>query len=128
MAYYKGIKRQLAAQGWENVVHKRSDLTPHAMREYRRVPVKRLVARLGLSEYEECTCPLDEREYQPPRVTIPLKQHIGAPSRPVVKTGDRVQCGDLIARIPEGKLGANVHASISGRVEVVTGEHVVIAA
>jgi Na+-translocating ferredoxin:NAD+ oxidoreductase RnfC subunit len=128
MAYYKEIKRQLAAQGWKNVIHKRSDLTPHPMREYRRVPMERLVARLGLSEYEECTCPLDDREYQPRRVIIPLKQHIGVPSQSVVKIGDRVQCGDLIARIPEGKLGANVHASISGRVEGVTGEHIVIVA
>jgi len=149
MAYYKEIKRQLAAppsspptpalskveglggkEGgqWENIVHKRSDLTPHPMREYRRVPMKRLVARLGLAEYEECTCRLDEREYRPQRVTIPLQQHIGALSQPVVTTGDTVQRGDLIARIPEGKLGANVHASISGRVETVTGEHIVIVA
>lgn len=128
MAYYREIKRQLAAQGWENIVHKRSDLTPHPMREYRRVPMERLVARLGLSEYQECTCPLDEREYQPRRVTIPLKQHIGVPSKPVVGIGDRVERGDLIAQIPEGKLGANIHASISGRVESVTGEHIVIVA
>jgi len=128
MAYYQEIKRQLAAQGWENVIHKRSDLTPHPMREYRRVPMERLVARLGLTEYEECACPLDGREYQPQRVTIRLKQHIGAPSQPVVKIGDGVQRGDLIAQIPEGKLGANVHASISGRVEAVTGEHIVIVA
>jgi RnfABCDGE-type electron transport complex C subunit len=129
MAYYKEIKRQLAAQGWKNVVHKRSDLTPHPMRQYRRVPMERLVARLGLTEYEEtCICPLDEREYQPRRVIIPLKQHIGVPSQPVVKTGDGVERGDLIAKIPEDKLGANVHASISGSVEAVTGEHIVIAA
>ena len=128
MACYQEIKRQLAAQGWENVIHKRSDLTPHPMREYRRVPMERLVARLGLTAYEECACPLDGREYQPQRVTIPLKQHIGASSQPVVRIGDRVQCGDLIAQIPEGKLGANVHASISGRVEAVTGEHIVIVA
>jgi RnfABCDGE-type electron transport complex C subunit len=128
MAYYKEIKRQLAAQGWENVIHKRSDLTPHPMREYRRVPMERLVARLGLTEYEKCSCPLDEREHQPKHVTIPLKQHIGATSRPVVKVSDGVQRGDLIARISEGKLGANVHASISGRVEAVTGEHIVIVA
>jgi Na+-translocating ferredoxin:NAD+ oxidoreductase RnfC subunit len=139
LAYYREIKRQLAAPPlspptlggmkggrWENVVHKRSDLTPHPMREYRRVPMERLVGRLGLSEYQECTCPLDEREYQPRRVTIPLKQHIGVPSQPVVQTGDRVERGDLIARIPEDKLGANVHASIAGRVEAVTGENIVI--
>jgi Na+-translocating ferredoxin:NAD+ oxidoreductase RnfC subunit len=128
MAYFKEIKRQLAAQGWQNVVHKRSDLTPHPMREYRRVPMERLVAKLGLSEYQECTCPLDERECQPKRVTIPLKQHTGVLSQPVVKVGDRVQCGDLIAQIPEGKLGGNVHASISGRVEAVSDAYIVIVA
>ena len=42
--------------------------------------------------------------------------HIGAPSEPVVKTGDRVTEGQLIARIPEGAMGANIHASISGKV------------
>jgi hypothetical protein len=30
-----------------------------------------------------------------------------------------VATGDLIAEIPEGKLGANVHASIAGRVSRV---------
>ncbi len=47
---------------------------------------------------------------------IPLQQHIGAPAQPVVKVGDRVAVGDLVARIPEGKLGANLHASIAGQV------------
>jgi Na+-translocating ferredoxin:NAD+ oxidoreductase RnfC subunit len=47
----------------------------------------------------------------------------------VAKIGDRVERGDLIiARIPEGKLGASVHASISGRVETVCDKHIVIAA
>jgi biotin carboxyl carrier protein len=34
----------------------------------------------------------------------------------VVKVGDRVAVGDLVARIPEGKLGSNLHASIAGHV------------
>ena len=33
--------------------------------------------------------------------------------------GDRVNAGDKIAEIPEGALGAAVHASISGIVEAV---------
>jgi Na+-translocating ferredoxin:NAD+ oxidoreductase RnfC subunit len=85
-------------------------------------------ARSATPSHQRCSCPLDEREYRPKRVTIPLKQHIGVPSQPVVKTGDRVQRGDLIAQIPEGKLGANIHASISGRVEAVSDEHIVIVA
>ena len=116
MAYYRSIKEQLRAQGWVNDVHKRDDLIAHPMREYRLVPTKRLIARLGLTEWEEQTCPLDEGNYCPAQVTIPLNQHIGAPAKPVVSVGDRVAVGDPIARIPEGKLGANVHASIAGRV------------
>jgi len=47
-------------------------------------------------------------------VFIPLHMHIGAPSVPTVKVGDQVEVGDLIAK-PEG-LGANIHASIAGKV------------
>ncbi|MFC2030712.1 4Fe-4S dicluster domain-containing protein [Chloroflexota bacterium] len=116
MAYYVSVKKELQVQGWVNEVHKRTDFEPHPMREYRLVPTHRLVARLGLEEWEDQTCPLDETNFRPARVTIPLGQHIGAPAEPVVSGGEQVAMGDLIARIPEGKLGANVHASIAGRV------------
>jgi biotin carboxyl carrier protein len=36
----------------------------------------------------------------------------------VVKTGDRVHSGDLIAAPEQGKLGARIHASIDGVVKV----------
>ncbi len=116
MAYYVAIKQELRTQGWANEVHKRTDFEPHPMREYRLVPTHRLIARLGLTEWEHQACPLDETDYHPQRVSIPLRQHIGAPARPVVQVGDRVAVGDLIAAIPEDALGASVHASIAGRV------------
>lgn len=50
--------------------------------------------------------------------TILLKQHIGAPCEPVVSAGDQVRRGTLIAK-PAG-LGANIHASVSGKVAAVT--------
>ncbi len=124
MSYYVSIKQELRAQGWVNKVHKRTNLQPHPMREYRLVPTARLIARLGLTEWEHQVCPLDETDYHPARVTIPLRQHTGLPAEPVVKVGDRVAVGDLIARIPEGKLGANVHASIAGRVAGVDGNSI----
>ncbi|MBC7250219.1 MAG: SLBB domain-containing protein [Anaerolineae bacterium] len=127
-AYYKEVKKQLAAQGWRNDIHKRTDLTPHPFREFRRVPTQRLTARLGLTKYAGFECPLDPGTYQPQRVVIPLRQHIGASARAVVRAGDRVSVGDLIGEIPEGKLGARVHASISGTVQEVTSEEVVIVA
>lgn len=125
-AYYKEIKRQLAAQGWRNDVHKRADLTPHPFREFRRVPTERLIGRLGLTAYAGLACPLDPGDYRPERVTIPLRQHIGTAARPVVRAGDVVATGDLIGEIPEGKLGARVHASINGKVEKVTAEEIII--
>lgn len=60
--------------------------------------------------------------------TFPLKQHIGAPSTPVVTTNDVVKRGQLIAVIPENAMGSNIYASISGVVTAVTTEAVEIKA
>ncbi len=57
-----------------------------------------------------------------------LAQGIGAPSVPVVAAGDAVKRGQLIATFPEGKLGSNIHASVSGVVEEVTDAAVLIKA
>jgi Na+-translocating ferredoxin:NAD+ oxidoreductase subunit C len=54
-----------------------------------------------------------------PKVLIlPLQQHIGAPANPVVKVGDRVLKGQVIAE-PRGYVCAPVHASSSGTVIAV---------
>ncbi|MBQ9941593.1 MAG: SLBB domain-containing protein, partial [Christensenellaceae bacterium] len=85
----------------------------------KRVPVSRLIARLGISKYD-VAAPMEEALMSADRVVIPLKMHIGAPAVPVVAEGAMVNAGDLIAEIKEGALGARVHASISGRVAKVT--------
>lgn len=92
-------------------------ITPNPMAEFRRVPMRRLIARLGLGEFNN-TGPLTEFNFAPRSVTIPLKQHAGAPSAAVVKCGDRVRMGDLLAAPEAGKLGARIHASIDGVVTV----------
>ena len=51
----------------------------------------------------------------PKTVTIPMSMHIGAPAKPVVKVGDLVQVGTLIAE-PGGFVSVPVHASVSGKV------------
>ena len=61
------------------------------------------------------------------RVALPLKQHVGAPARPVVAVGDRVACGQLIAEIPDGALGARLHASIDGTVTQIDSRVVIEA-
>jgi len=55
----------------------------------------------------------------PDRVRIPLQQHIGSEARSLVKEGDRVLSGQPIGRIGANRLGAHVHASVSGHVSRV---------
>lgn len=92
-------------------------VTAHPMADFRRVPMRKLIARLGLSEFNNVG-PLTSHDFSPTRVVLPLKQHAGVPSAPVVKTGDRVRVGELLATPPEGKLGARIHASITGTVRL----------
>lgn len=89
-----------------------------------RVPKARLTDRLQLARYvlPPVGEPLPVPE--PWEVRIPLRQHIGAPARPVVRSGDRVAAGDCIAEVPDGALGARVHASISGLVRRVDDKSV----
>lgn len=51
----------------------------------------------------------------PARLYIPLQQHIGAPAEPVVKRGDVVLKGQLLAN-SQGVISAPVHAPTSGKV------------
>ncbi|MCD6311835.1 MAG: electron transport complex subunit RsxC [Elusimicrobia bacterium] len=57
-----------------------------------------------------------ERLPAPERVYLHLSNSAGAPSKPVVKKGDRVLKGSLIAE-PAGKISAFIHSSVSGIVE-----------
>jgi len=54
----------------------------------------------------------------PDEVVLPLSQHLGAPSRPVVKPGDKVYRGQLIAGA-DGFLSVPLHASVTGRVRTI---------
>ena len=56
-----------------------------------------------------------KRAFIPKRVVLPLSQHIGSPAQPIVKVGDAVSVGALIAE-PTGFVSSPIHASISGKV------------
>ncbi|MBB6218410.1 proline reductase-associated electron transfer protein PrdC [Anaerosolibacter carboniphilus] len=58
------------------------------------------------------------------KIIMPLKQHVGAPCEAIVKAGDKVKKGQLIAT-PQG-LGANLHASVYGVVEGITEDVIII--
>lgn len=90
----------------------------HFYRSDRLAPSRRAASRAGVGEYYD-QVRTDFVDLAPSRVEILLSQGIGVPAEPVVKTGDKVGIGDLIARCPEGKLGSDCHASIGGTVKVL---------
>ena len=117
------LKEQLAAAGLRYQAAEGS-WQAASCREERKAPSKRVAARAGVGKYDGYEI-RELREGTPDRVEIPVKMHIGAPAEMVVAPGDRVEEGDIIARPPEGTLGAVVHASISGCVEAV-GQRIVL--
>lgn len=73
----------------------------------------------GIHPYEgkELSEDKETLEYLPKGdMVFPLSQHIGAPAKPLVKKGDSVLVGQLIAEAG-GFVSANIHSSVSGTVK-----------
>ncbi len=120
------LKAKLAEAGVENPHHRDgAELEVHPYRELRKLPLVRLKGRIGILQYDRAA-PLQPPLVDIRTVRIPLQQHIGAPAQPTVRRGDRVAEGDMIGRIPEGALGAPIHASIDGTITAVTADAIVI--
>ena len=117
------MKAMLAQKG----VKPRKEVYTRADRSIddKKLPVKRLIARMGLERYDE-DAPLSEKLLPTGQVRIMLRMGVGAPSVPVVGVGDKVRKNTLIADIAPGKLGVKMHASISGTVTAVTDSYIEI--
>jgi len=120
------IKRDLVREGMKNPYHRTTEVDPY--RDYRRVPMTRLINRLDLAKYDAAAPLTAVSPSSFSRVELRMSQHIGMPAGPVVKVGDRVKAGDLVGEITKGGLGAPVHASIDGVVRQVSYESIVIEA
>ena len=57
----------------------------------------------------------------PSEVTLPMSMHSGAPAKLIVKVGDSVKVGQLIAEA-DGAVSSPVHASVSGKIKSIN-EH-----
>lgn len=117
------VKRQLLGRGVKREP-KREIFHASQFKDTRKVPLKRLMERLNVTRYDVHPSFCDD-DIQVSEVAIPLQQHIGKPALPVVKVGKRVKKGDLIGEIPEGLLGARVHASIDGTVVSIDNDIVI---
>jgi Na+-translocating ferredoxin:NAD+ oxidoreductase subunit C len=51
----------------------------------------------------------------PDEVVLPVRQHAGKPARPIVRRGDRVERGDMVAEA-DGFVSSPIHASAAGTV------------
>ncbi|MBR5309242.1 MAG: SLBB domain-containing protein [Clostridia bacterium] len=96
-----------------------------SMREYKKVPMSRLIARLGLSKYD-VPAPIVDTEVTSKTLKIMLSQSIGAPSVACVSVGDTVKTGDVVGSYDEAKLGTAVHSPVNGKVREVNDKFVVI--
>ena len=90
-------------------------VTPHPIRDGRHVPIAALVRKLAVDAYD-VPAPWTERAVKVDKVVLPLRQGAGAANEPLVKPGDRVAEGQQIGRIPDGALGAVIHAPFAGTV------------
>lgn len=107
--------------------HKNAGFHARFFRNFRKVPLNRLIKRLDLDRYPK-DVPFKEINYKPACVKIPLCQHAGIPAIPVVKPGQEVKEGQVIAEVPEGSVGAYAHSSISGIIkEVIRDQYIIIA-
>ncbi len=120
MADYKAGLRKAGVRPPQDVIPK----PVGEEREYRKVPMERLMARLDLTRYDR-EAPLCNEVVDMKKVRILLSQHIGAPAAAIVKAGDKVERGQMIAEPGKG-LSVAIHASIGGTVVEVTDKYVVI--
>src|SRR5579871_570809 len=118
-------KRDQRAAGLKFVQQK--PVQVHPMKEYRRVPLAQLRRRLQVEDYERET-PFADIDHRPAAVRIKMRQHAGQAAAPAVQQGQAVNKGQVIGRVDSSQLGADIHASISGKVRKVTPEYVEIVA
>jgi Na+-translocating ferredoxin:NAD+ oxidoreductase RnfC subunit len=117
IAEYKSL---LAKKGMRFVA--KDEVNVSAEREYRMIPSQRWASALGVARFDKIPVFKSENaDFE--RVEIALRQHIGAPSVAVVKDGEKVNRGDLIANSANG-LSIPQHASIAGIVTIENNEKI----
>ena len=113
------FKRALAENKIKPDYSDRPVPTASPFRDGIKVPVKRLINRMGLSRYDR-HLPFETIAGRPHRLVLPLQQHIGTPAAPTVRPGDSVSIGTVLASMPQGTLGAELHSPMAGIVTHVS--------
>ena len=119
--YYAGLLRE------KGIKHEPKDqYHVRKNRDFRLIPSKRLMARLGILRFEQ-PAPLQEGvAISPEKVGISLKDFVGAPAVAKVSEGDKVTEGQIIGESPSDALGTKIHASIDGIVDSIEDDKIII--
>ena len=94
------------------------------IREYKKIPVKRVAERLGISKYD-VAAPIIEDAELPEYLKISMRQNIGAPAKVIVSEKDKVKAGQVLAEAAEG-LSMPIHSPVDGTVEFVSDKFIKI--
>lgn len=108
-------KKVLAQKGMK--YQATQDVVPDETRDARMLPSYRWMAMLGVDTFDAQPEYIKEL-YQPQKIFVAFKQHIGAPAAACVAVGDTVQQGDVVAARSRG-LSVSMHSGISGVVTAV---------
>jgi Na+-translocating ferredoxin:NAD+ oxidoreductase RnfC subunit len=95
------------------------------MREGRRLPIKSLMKKLNIAQYDH-PAPWQPTVVCPSRVVLPLKQGAGTACVPSVRVGDKVTAGQPLGAVPDKALGAIIHAPFAGKITQVTSAHITL--
>ncbi len=126
MAIMKEYKAILAKNKMRYVAGPDEVFKPDPDRSYRMLSAEKWKEVMGVARFDKHTKLIPDL-LPARRVEIRTSQHIGAPSVPVVKAGDTVSVGQLVAEAAPG-LSLPQYASIAGKVTFVDATKIIIEA
>ncbi|HEX2985586.1 MAG TPA: 4Fe-4S dicluster domain-containing protein [Caproiciproducens sp.] len=100
---------------------------PDPQRDNRMVPAERFKRRIGVIEFDRRAEYRPDFKIEQTVYTLALSQHVGKPSVPIVKVGDEVTAGQMIAQAAQG-ISAALHTPVAGKVTAVTDTNIEISA
>lgn len=95
-------------------------------RDYRKVPMERLISKLDLIKYNT-NADFVDIDLQIDKVKIEMNQHLGNPAIPIVSKGDYVEEGQLIGKAEDSSFSLPVHSSVTGIVLQVNKKFILIS-
>lgn len=98
---------------------------PNPERDNRLVPIDSFKRRIGVEKFDKAARYTGDLKVKQDVYRLLLSQHVGKPSIPIVKIGDGVSAGQMVAQADSG-ISAALHTPVSGRVSEVTDSQIEI--